>query len=570
MASGGSRLYVTGRIVRSLKQIKTMSARLSGAITKKLGFPIIDEKSFNAGKSIAKYVNSLIKETASSIGKDKAVMQTFLEATYFRGQEFGKIIKGGYLMKKAGGRYKTSKVIQAFQNTYCNCWHQRYFILSDEGIGYAPDFDNMSLTDNLFFDMTLRVMYGKSEHRENLEINIVTSSRKLRLKAESIEDMYEWLSAIVDSINNSRYCKINRFNSFCPVTRSNYAKWYINGHEYYKDLADELEKAESRIFITDWWLSPELYLKRPIPIRSDGIDTKWRLDQVLLRAANRGVMIYVLLYKEFDHALPNDSSYSRKKLMSLHKNIEVMRHPGDLIFLWSHHEKLCIVDNTVTFMGGLDLCFGRWDTEDYWLSDPGDDKTSTYFPGQDFSNVRIKDFCNVKEYDMALISRADCPRMPWRDIAICLRGQVVRDTVRHFIQYWNFAKEDLSNDLGRLGKANAKNRKETKENNLIFSGYNVENSNLGNISEKSPTNTNTVSDGLTSSSRLEKATLVMSFIIDEADSSTGNRPQSNMAETMVNNAKNTDIEIEQPQSTQSKASFSKYIKAIVAQSKEGG
>ena len=29
---------------------------------------------------------------------------------------------------------------------------------------------------------------------------------------------------------------------------------------------------------------------------------------------------------------------------------------------WSHHEKLVLIDNEIAFMGGLDLCFGRWDT----------------------------------------------------------------------------------------------------------------------------------------------------------------------------------------------------------------
>jgi phospholipase D1/2 len=34
----------------------------------------------------------------------------------------------------------------------------------------------------------------------------------------------------------------------------------------------------------------------------------------------------------------------------------------DIILFWAHHEKLCIVDGKTAFMGGLDACFGRWDT----------------------------------------------------------------------------------------------------------------------------------------------------------------------------------------------------------------
>lgn len=34
----------------------------------------------------------------------------------------------------------------------------------------------------------------------------------------------------------------------------------------------------------------------------------------------------------------------------------------DTVLYWAHHEKLCLVDGHMAFMGGLDLCYGRWDT----------------------------------------------------------------------------------------------------------------------------------------------------------------------------------------------------------------
>lgn len=33
-----------------------------------------------------------------------------------------------------------------------------------------------------------------------------------------------------------------------------------------------------------------------------------------------------------------------------------------VVLFWSHHEKLVLIDNRIAYMGGLDLCFGRWDT----------------------------------------------------------------------------------------------------------------------------------------------------------------------------------------------------------------
>lgn len=31
----------------------------------------------------------------------------------------------------------------------------------------------------------------------------------------------------------------------------------------------------------------------------------------------------------------------------------------DITLYFAHHEKLCLIDDEIAFMGGLDLCFGR-------------------------------------------------------------------------------------------------------------------------------------------------------------------------------------------------------------------
>lgn len=36
--------------------------------------------------------------------------------------------------------------------------------------------------------------------------------------------------------------------------------------------------------------------------------------------------------------------------------------------------------------------------------------------------------------------------MPWHDIAVQIRGDVVIDLLRHFVQYWYFVKSQLSAD----------------------------------------------------------------------------------------------------------------------------
>lgn len=69
-------------------------------------------------------------------------------------------------------------------------------------------------------------------------------------------------------------------------------------------------------------------------------------------------------------------------------------------------------------MGGIDLCFGRFELPGYPLKEPLENKT--YFLGQDYSNPRIHDFEEVPNFERCLVDKTKEPRMPWRDIAIRL------------------------------------------------------------------------------------------------------------------------------------------------------
>jgi phospholipase D1/2 len=59
-----------------------------------------------------------------------------------------------------------------------------------------------------------------------------------------------------------------------------------------------IEEARESIWILDWWLSPELYLRRP-PTTNEN----YRLDRMLLAAARRGVKVNIIVYKEVSAVL---------------------------------------------------------------------------------------------------------------------------------------------------------------------------------------------------------------------------------------------------------------------------
>lgn len=286
----------------------------------------------------------------------------------------------------------------------------------------------------------------------------------------------------------------HRFGSFAPQRIGNEAKWFVDAAGYMHAVSVALERARESVWILDWWLSPELYLRRP-PAQNQ----QYRIDRMLQAAAERGVQVNIIVYKEVTQALtrkylnpavpdyihsllprsvdrvssaltrfgldltfksleileeinplinppiPVSSAHTKHTLEKLHPNIRVFRHPDhlpdrqvltssflssiqgmkmtaanltklpgdalkavygmneDTVLYWAHHEKLCLVDSQIAFMGGIDLCYGRWDTNQHSIADahPGD-LNKIVFPGQDYNNARILDFSDVSKLQVYL------------------------------------------------------------------------------------------------------------------------------------------------------------------------
>jgi phospholipase D1/2 len=90
----------------------------------------------------------------------------------------------------------------------------------------------------------------------------------------------------------------NRYHSFAPQRTQNSAKWFVDGCGYFWALSVAIEQAQSQIWILDWWLSPELYLRRP-----PSSNKQYRIDRMLQAAAQRGVKVNVIVYKEVENIL---------------------------------------------------------------------------------------------------------------------------------------------------------------------------------------------------------------------------------------------------------------------------
>ena len=68
-------------------------------------------------------------------------------------------------------------------------------------------------------------------------------------------------------------------------------------------------------------------------------------------------------------------------------------------------------------MGGVDLCFGRFDTSQHTIVK----NDTALYPGIDYNNIRINDFNRVREFWIDGVQR-NKPRLPWHDVGVTFQG----------------------------------------------------------------------------------------------------------------------------------------------------
>ncbi|KAL8553907.1 hypothetical protein ACS0TY_002247 [Phlomoides rotata] len=367
--------------------------------------------------------------------------------------EYGPKLKEGYVLVKHLPRlaedYTCSGCCLCH---FCSCWGKNWrkvwLVLKPGFLAFLDNHLDNKLLDIVVFDVLLfegnDEVYLAQDLKERNPLRhafkVSGENRNIKLRTTTHAKVIEWVSAInaVGLKHSESWCHPHRFNSFAPtrglVEDGSLAQWFIDGKAAFEAIASSIEGAKSEIYMTGWWLCPELYLRRPFDNHSSS-----RLDILLEAKAKEGVQIHILLYKEVSLALKINSLYSKRKLLNIHENVKVLRYPDHLstgIYLWSHHEKLVIVDHKISFIGGLDLCFGRYDTTEHRVSD----LPSFLWPGKDYYNPRESEPNSWEDTLKDELDREKYPRMPWHDVHCAVWGPPCRDIARHFVQRWNHAK----------------------------------------------------------------------------------------------------------------------------------
>ncbi|XP_026454541.1 phospholipase D alpha 1-like isoform X1 [Papaver somniferum] len=248
-------------------------------------------------------------------------------------------------------------------------------------------------------------------------------------------------------------CKVSLYqdshvpDNFIPKIPLSDGKFY-EPHRCWEDIFDAITNAQHFIYITGWSVYTEITLVRDTRRQKPGGDIT--LGELLKKKARDGVKVLMLVWDDRTSV----GLLKKDGLMASHdeetaqyfENTEVHcvlcpRDPDDggsivqdlqISTMFTHHQKIVCVDSEmpgrasqkrriVSFVGGIDLCNGRYDTQFHSLF-------------RTLDTAHHADF-NQPNFTGSAITKGG-PREPWHDIHSRLEGPVAWDVLYNFEQRW--------------------------------------------------------------------------------------------------------------------------------------
>lgn len=162
---------------------------------------------------------------------------------------------------------------------------------------------------------------------------------------------------------------------FAEVTTGNKVEFFVSGDEYFRHVAKAISAAIKTIFITGWQVNYDVLL----PVGKKLTPLLLLLDAAL----QRGVDVYLMPWLSPQSGVTTNDFQTL--LAAAHLNGTSDAFPngppgrcyclpaqqqsdmGNLSVLFSHHQKLVVVDNEFAYVGGIDLAYGRRDDGNFSL-----------------------------------------------------------------------------------------------------------------------------------------------------------------------------------------------------------
>lgn len=223
---------------------------------------------------------------------------------------------------------------------------------------------------------------------------------------------------------------------------------YYEPHRCWEDVFDAITNAKHLIYITGWSVYTEIALIRDSRRQKPGGDVT--LGELLKKKASEGVRVLMLVWDDRTSV----GLLKKDGLMATHDEeteqffrdtdvhcVLCPRNPDDggsfiqdlqISTMFTHHQKIVVVDSDlpsgeadkkriVSFVGGIDLCDGRYDTPFHSLF-------------RTLDTAHHDDF-HQPNYTGAAITKGG-PREPWHDIHSRLEGPIAWDVLFNFEQRW--------------------------------------------------------------------------------------------------------------------------------------
>jgi phospholipase D1/2 len=253
------------------------------------------------------------------------------------------------------------------------------------------------------------------------------------------------------------------------------------GKDYYAALKAEIKNATTSIYISGWQVNWDAQLD----------DSGTRLVDVILEAVTspgkENLKIYVMPWDDPSavQTYDDECKYVLNVINQLAKRECVFirlskAHPDEDPMFYSHHQKHVVIDNKKAFVGGIDICYGRFDDANYKLkADAEGRKALNRYNGCVSQVGTIKkedgiDPFNEKDKNAVIkaiqgrnkgasqipatdnystLDPATQPRMPWQDVHVKIEGPAASYIAINFTLRWNIsrdsteAKDKLTPDL---------------------------------------------------------------------------------------------------------------------------
>ncbi|MBA0837368.1 hypothetical protein Goarm_009532 [Gossypium armourianum] len=193
----------------------------------------------------------------------------------------------------------------------------------------------------------------------------------------------------------------------------------------WEDICHAILEAHHMVYIVGWSVFHKVRLVRE-PTRPLPKGGSLSLGDLLKYKSEEGVRVLLLVWDD----------------KTSHSKFFINTVVGTL---FTHHQKCVIVDSLAygnnrkitAFLGGLDLCDGRYDTPEHRLF-------------RDLNTVYREDFHNP-----TFSAGIKCPREPWHDLHCKVEGPAAYDILKNFEQRWRKATKWAQ--LGRRLKRGCKN-----------------------------------------------------------------------------------------------------------------